>query len=251
MAQLTTLGFSAGTSFLHRWDPRFKLAAVAAVGLSCLDATPAGLAVGTLSVMLAASRSGVAPMRLARELRYLLLFLAAIFAVRALLAGPPYLVEGLGIGLSREGALEGLLVGWRLLLVALMGLLVTVTTAPAGVKAAMEWFLAPVPFLPHRRIGTMMGLVLRFLPELYLQAGTVMDAQRARCIEARKNPIRRTVALAIPYLRRTFLRADTLALAMEARCYNENRTRYPLTARRPDWIGAVVVALLCVLLLKI
>ena len=70
----------------------------------------------------------------------------------------------------------------------------------------------------------MIGLLMRFIPVIFDEAREIKDAQRARAIEARRNPVFRIVKLTVPLARRTFLRAEKLALAMEARCYREMRT---------------------------
>ena len=70
----------------------------------------------------------------------------------------------------------------------------------------------------------MLGLVVRFLPVILFQAGEIADAQRARGIERRKNPLIRLMRFTIPLFRRVFLSADELTAAMQARCYSEHRT---------------------------
>jgi energy-coupling factor transporter transmembrane protein EcfT len=87
----------------------------------------------------------------------------------------------------------------------------------------------------------MLGLVLRFIPLVFLQAGATLDAQRARGIESRRNPLYRLTRFAIPFLRRLFLAADRLTDAMAARCYTEIRSEPVLSARRRDWyaLGSV------------
>jgi energy-coupling factor transporter transmembrane protein EcfT len=91
----------------------------------------------------------------------------------------------------------------------------------------------------------MMSLIVRFMPVIFQQAKETLDAQRARGVENRKNPVYRLVKLGIPILRRTFERADKLALAMEARCYSENRTDPRLSSGIKDWITLFVVVFLC------
>jgi len=103
-------------------------------------------------------------------------------------------------------------------------LILIVSTRYSEIKKAIEWALAPFPFVPKRRVATMIGLLLRFIPVIFNEAREIKDAQRARAIEARKNPVFRIVKLVIPLVRRTFLRAEKSALAMESRCYQEMRT---------------------------
>jgi energy-coupling factor transporter transmembrane protein EcfT len=115
----------------------------------------------------------------------------------------------------------------------------------------VQWFLKPFAFIPGKRIATMMGLTTRFIPVILNQANETAAAQRARCVENRKNPVYRLIRLGIPLIRRTFERADRLAIAMEARCYSENRTDPELCAARTDWIALVVMMLICGLIFSI
>ena len=123
-----------------------------------------------------------------------------------------------------DAAGEALIVCWRLLLVVFMGVLLMATTRTADIRAALVWYLKPIPFVNEKMAATMVGLVVRFLPVILFQAGEIADAQRARGIERRKNPLIRLMRFTIPLFRRVFLSADELVAAMQARCYNEHRT---------------------------
>jgi energy-coupling factor transporter transmembrane protein EcfT len=169
----------------------------------------------------------------------------AIFVARALSTSGSAIVEFKIISITREGLYEGALVCWRLVIVIITGLAFVLTTRPSEIKAAVEWVLRPFPFVPAKRIATMMSLIVRFMPVIFHQAKETLDAQRARGVENRKNPVYRLVKLGIPILRRTFERADKLALAMEARCYSENRTDPRLASGIKDWIVLFAVVFLC------
>ena len=159
-----------------------------------------------------------------RELRLFLVLLVIVFILRAVSAsGVPVISFG-PVAISLEGVLQGVVVCMRLILVVLLGLIFVTSTRYSEIKKAIEWALTPLPFIPGRRVAAMIGLLLRFIPVIIIEAGDIADAQRARGIEARKNPVFRIVKLAIPLARRTFLKAEKLALAMEARCYREIRT---------------------------
>jgi energy-coupling factor transporter transmembrane protein EcfT len=104
------------------------------------------------------------------------------------------------------------------------GLLFAVTTRPADLKSAAQWFLKPVPLIPEKRVALMISLCLRFFPLILAQAGQTADAVNARCGGYRKNPVRSIRFLTLPLLKKTVMAADHLDLAMTARCYTENRT---------------------------
>jgi len=95
----------------------------------------------------------------------------------------------------------------------------------------------------------MMGLILRFVPVIFDQAAETVEAQKARCVQNRKNPVYRLIKLGFPLMRRTFERADDLVAAMEARGFTENRTDPALVSHPRDWITLIAVGSLCILIL--
>ena len=160
-------------------------------------------------------------------------------------------VRVLGVETHGADAMAQSLAAGRLVVVALFGLLVTFTTRPSEIRAAVEWLLRPIPFIPHRQAATMIGLLVRFIPVILSQSAEQQEALRARSIESCKNPLRRITALCMPLLRRTFVTADRLASAMEARCYGTERTIpcRPVTAA--EWSALMAVAGFCALMLGI
>ena len=232
MAHLTITGYRPGAGALHAMDVRFKMAALLVLALTVVAARPPSLALLTAALFLMLHPLGIGLVSLAVELRYFFVLLLVVMAARALAVPGPDLAPWLP--LSAPGLREGATVAWRMLLVVLLGVLLTVTTRAAEIKAAVEWYLAPVPGIPRARIGTMLGLMLRFIPLVFAQARQTLDAQRARAVDNRKNPLYRLSRFGVPFVRRTFETADRLALAMEARAYSETRTAPEFRARGRD-----------------
>jgi biotin transport system permease protein len=190
------------------------------------------------------------PLKLAlKDLRYVLLLLLFVFMARSLSVPGSPVVEFKGITVTREGLYEGAMVCWRLVIVIMTGLSFVLTTRSSEIKAAVEWMLKPFPWIPAKRIAIMMGLVVRFIPIIFEQAKKTMDAQRARGVENRKNPVYRLKMFSIPLMRRIFERADKLVLAMESRCYSENRTDSLLSSGVKDWIALIGVVCLCLIII--
>jgi energy-coupling factor transporter transmembrane protein EcfT len=251
VAELSVFSFRPGASLLHKLDVRFKIVFLILISLTSLSGGAAGL--GILTGLLAALglqlrlplKSGL------KELRFFILLMLLIIAARMLTTPGETLIAIHSLALTRPGLISGTLVCWRLAIIALMGFLFVFTTPSAEIKAAVQWFFKPFGFIPGQRIATMMGLIARFVPVILNQAKETVEAQRARCVENRKNPLQRLIRLGLPLIRRTFVQADKMAIAMEARCYVENRTDPELAARRIDWlalgvmlvIGSVVVIL--------
>ncbi|MDY6789757.1 MAG: energy-coupling factor transporter transmembrane component T [Thermodesulfobacteriota bacterium] len=245
MAELTVLSYHCGKSMLHQLDVRFKLFSLVLVSLTVIQADHAALFI--ISLMLITVLLYIRfPLRSSlMDLRYFFILMILIFFARAFSTTGSALVEWRFIVLSQQGVYEAAMVCWRLLLVVFFSLSFVLSTRPSEIKAAVEWFLLPFPFIPRKRIAVMMSLILRFMPVIYTQVKDTADAQRARGIEARKNPLFRLIKLLIPVIRRTFDGADDLALAMEARCFSEHRTDPVLSASGKDWVALFIIVCLC------
>ncbi len=241
MAELTAFRYHPGASILHRVDPRFKLGCLIIASMGALNGDAAALGLWSIASAALFAEMRMPLMTVARELRYFALLILLVVLARTLTAAGEPLIRFWGVALTRQGLIEGALAGWRLGLVVMLGLLFMAATRTWQVKSAVESLLKPVPFIPHKRIAAMMGLLLRFIPLILSTARDTADAQRARGIENRRNPVFRLIKLAVPLLRKTFLDADRLATAMDARCYTESRSTQPLFARGGDWafLGAV------------
>jgi len=251
MIELAAYRYRYGTSVLHQLDVRFKLIFLVMISFVSLQAHGSALSVLTITLLALMMDAGQTAKSLLTLLRYVTIFLVLIFIARALSTPGSPVFEYKIVTVTREGIYGGVMVCWRLVIVILIGLLFVATTRTSEVKAAVEWFLRPVPFIPARRVSIMMSLVIRFIPVILDQAKETADAQRARGVENRKNPVYRLRKLLIPIMRRTFERADKLAMAMEARCYTENRTDPGLSSSRRDWIALFVVTGLCVMVIVI
>ncbi len=250
MAELTAFNFRPGASFLHELDVRFKLVFLALISLASLKAALLALCILTF-VLIGVIIDIRLPIKvILKELRYFLILLLFVFIARALTTPGSPLIQIKAVSVTLEGVHGGIIVCWRLLIIIMMGLSFVSTTRSSEIKAAVQWFLNPFPFIPAKRIATMMSLIIRFVPVILDQAKETADAQRARGVENRKNPLYRLKKLLIPLMRRTFLSADKLAVAMEARCYSENRTDPGLSCGIKDWIALFAVTCLCIIIIS-
>ncbi len=249
MAELTSFSYQSGDSLLHHIDVRFKILIVILISLICLNLYLTGLAILTsllLGLILHARLPLISGLK---ELRYFLILLLFVFVARVLSTDGPPLIVLRFISVSIQGLYSGILVCWRLAIIVILGFAFISTTRPSAIKAAVQWFLKPVPFIPEKKVALMMGLILRFIPVIFHQAGEIAEAQKARGVENRKNPIYRLTKLAFPLMRRTFERADNLVAAMEARAFTENRTDPELNLHKRDWICLIVVCFLSIFML--
>lgn len=238
----------ASPSVLAQLDARFKLFDVIAVSIVSLHVSSSGLLLLTLFLSAAAVADRQPLVHMLRTARPFGVLLLMVWAARAFSTPDPVHSPLLELGFARltpAGIYQGAMTVWRLALVFLMGWMLVTTTAPEKIRAAVQWALHPIPLVPERRTAVMMALMVRFIPVITYQARATQDAQRARCVENRKNPFFRLARLAIPLMRRTFLQADLLASAMTSRCYTETHMGYPYAASRRDWLGSLGIAAVC------
>lgn len=221
---MTPFEFRPGTSIVHTLDPRTKLFLVCLSSLSILSAGffACLICLGILMILL--HQVSVGPMALVKQLKFFILFLVLIILVRALTTPGDALISIFGTSLTHQGLIQGSLVALRFFLVMVLGLIFAASTPPSNFKAAIQWLLAPIPFVPEKRVGMMISLSLRFLPMILNQTRETNQAIQARCGSQQKNPVKKMTDLGLALMRKTILSADNLAMSMEARCYSEVRT---------------------------
>lgn len=227
-------------------DARVKLVWLGVVTLSAAQAGVQGLVVLCLALAGALLWCNIRILLLGRLLWPLLPLLAGVVVVRGMSAsGTPLMGFG-GVALTREGLADGVLIGWRLAVIAAAGIAFAAATPPTQIKAALHWMLRP--FLKARagRVATLLALVLRFIAAIGFHARAVSEAQQARCIDRRRDPFYRIRVFALPLLVKSLVSADRLALAMAARCYTDERTDPAFAFRTRDAWALVAVSAMAV-----
>lgn len=255
MVELTKDFIAGGTCLLHRLDVRFKMASLVLFSISTIYANFPGLFLLLINLGVLFFLAKISIRGFLGELRYFFIFIFLIFGARTLSTpGDHWFHIGFSpfmLPISKQGVYAGILVCFRLFLVFTLGYLFISFTRPSQVRVAVAWFLKPVPLIPEKQVATMLSLLMRFLPLIIQQAHETADAQRARCVENRKNPFYRVVRLIIPMLRRTFLKAEDLVMAMEARGYSEKRTLPRLHSVKEDWFFLGFVITLSLIMIQI
>ncbi len=224
MATLNLFEFKPGLSLIHALDPRCKFFLICLLSLGFVSAGWLSCMAGGIFMWLSLRLIRIKFVDVIRQLKFFLFFLGVIVLIRGATTPGTPLASLFGYSITAEGLSGGGLVTLRFFLVMILGLLFSATTRPADLKAAVQWFLAPIPFVPEKRVGIMISLALRFLPLIFSQASETHQAIQARCGNRQKNPVKRVTTLAMALLIKSFKSADGLALAMEARCYTDNRT---------------------------
>jgi len=221
MAAGLAFHYVPGDSFLHRWDPRCKVAALAFTALAILQAGPTKLAFLSLAPPLAVYLSRLPLKPMLRDLKMWGIFLGMIFAVKVLFhPGAPG--TGLAWPPSPRAFQSASWTCWRLVLVLGLAVVFTAVTRPREVRDVVHWILEPLPFLPARRIALMVSLTIRFLPLLLDEWEEVKLAARSRLGDRRKGFFKRAKFIALPLFRRAFLRADDMSFALAARGYRDD-----------------------------
>ncbi len=235
----TGFGYHPKNSFLHTFDARFKAIIMAIISIISTRAETISLLflIFLFFIIIAYVRL---PLKNAlKDLKFVFLFLIFAFIARVAMAE-----EGIFYG-----ALDGIKIVLRFIVIISAGFLFIATTKTFEIKAAIEWFLSFIPFVPAKKISTMIGLLIRFMPVIIDCAKEINMAQKARGGGKIKNPVYRLRRLVIPIMLKTVKTADNLVFAMKSRGYNENRTGIKFFATSSDKIGFAIVFVICCIFL--
>jgi energy-coupling factor transport system permease protein len=193
---------------------------------------------------------------ISQAVRPLLFFAGLIFFTHAFFTEGQALavlnLPYLNISVSRSGMAEGGLVVLRFLCLIVAAVLLTMTTTPARMIAAIRFFLRPLKVLhvPVDDIAVMMMVAMRLMPILLMEKERIETAQKARGFDLRgARPsvrLKAFIALTKTILIGVFRRADELAAAMEARAYSrgERTSHVELTMHSSDYAAFASLSVL-------
>jgi len=243
MAHLTPFTYRRGESMLHMLDVRSKFFIMCLLSMSILSAHFLSCSLYGVILFFFFKRSGLNISSTLNHIKYFILLLFFIFTARALTVEGDILFSIFEVSITEQGMKEGVLVAFKFFLVMVSGILFASTTKPSSLKNAVQWFLQPVPFIPEKKVAVMISLSLSFMPIILNQAKEISEAQKSRCADLQKNPVKKIIRLVLPLLKKTFLSADNLVLAMESRCYSDDRTEpeFSPSGREIYFIAASVI----------
>jgi energy-coupling factor transport system permease protein len=261
MSRMPTGHYLPGYSAIHRLDARVKMLSYLIL-LAAVISTSALwgylLLIGfTGGIILL---SGLPLSSALASLRRLWTFFLVIFLMNALFFNAGHSLWSWWIfHLSRTGILQGANVVLRLALLIVLGNVLTCTTAPLSLTAALESLMAPLKLLriPVEEAAMIIGVAVQFIPTLSEETEMIKKAQTARGARFESRRLTERAAsyfpLVIPIFLSAFRRADELSQAMEARGYRNarNRTkraRAPLHSR--DAAALLVSAALCLVQIR-
>lgn len=247
------------SSVVHRLDPRTKiLLSLAFIAIVLVAATWLQLAVCAAFTLAFFALARIPVTQALRSIAPMLVvvLLTAVFNMLFVQGGEVYL-QWWVICISSDGLMRAAFMSVRLVLLLLGVSLLTLTTPNLDIAEALERLMSPLSKLrvPVHEMAMMMGIALRFLPQLADELAVIRRAQVARGARLAANPLKGGVAslssLVVPLLASALRHADALSVAMEARCYHGavGRTRlHPLRFAPRDAVAAAIMALmlLCV-----
>jgi len=217
-----TLGrFVPGSSSLHRLDPRFKLIGLPILVIAAFAAETGvqRLALAVVAGVLILSAGGHWRFFLRGVLALRWLFLCTVLL--HLLFSPGRTLFG-SAWFSLDGLLRGMLVCEQLALAVLFSSLLTLSTAPQELAAAVSSLMAPLGRfgVPVKELSLLLLLSLHFIPILREEALAQVAAGRSGEDRAAGGSLlgraRTAGRMVAPLLLRLVDRADRLALSMAA-----------------------------------
>ncbi len=256
-----TLGqYYAGSSAVHRLDPRTKIAAVFVYLVTVFFINDMiGYAFTAVCLLAVTAVSGVPLRFMARGLKPLAFIIVFTFLLNLLLYGQGTVLVSFGpVSITETGLRQAVYIALRLVFLIFGTSLLTYTTKPMELTDGFEAYMRPFSRfgLPANEIAMMMSIALRFIPTLVDETDRIMKAQKSRGADFETgNLIRRSkamVPLLIPLFISAFRIAQDLATAMEARCYRggAGRTRLkPLKFKKTDACACVLTVLYAALII--
>jgi energy-coupling factor transport system permease protein len=224
-----TGSFVKGQSLIYHLDPRLKLAATVCLSVFILWVKPPVAFMTGIALFCAALSSGISLRTIGEAVKPLLFFILLILLVHIFFneneSGVLIKNSFLRLSFSFAGLQQGVLVVWRFLCLIMAAVLLTMTTAPSQMIAAIKYFLQPLKKLraPVDEFAVMIMLALRLMPILLAEKERIDTAQKARGYNVRRAgfiiKIKSFLSLTRRVLLGVFRRADELALAMESRNY--------------------------------
>ena len=240
MADVTIGQFMPGNSFIHKLDPRMKIIVTTVMIVFVFLAKnllSMGLMLGFVVLCMLLSRVPLGMFfRGLKAIWFLVFFTAALNLLY--LQGEHVLFRWRFLTVTEEGLWQSGFIALRLILIILISSMLTYTTSPTDLTAAIERLLAPLKLLrvPVHELAMMMTIALRFIPTLLEETEKIMNAQKARGADLESGGLLRRAKALIPILIPLFIsafrRAFELATAMDCRCYTGGRGRTRLNVLR-------------------
>ena len=238
-------------SIIHRLDPRVKFAGTFAYIVSLFVFKSFWGFIPAAVWLIALVTVARIPVKyLLKGLRPMLFLLLFMMAMNLLMTPGEVIGQWWIIKVTKEGIRSAAFMSLRLALLIMGSSLMTYTTTPTALTAAMEHIFRPLKVIrvPVHELAMMMSIALRFIPILLEETDRIMKAQQARGADFETGGlIKRAKAMLpilVPLFVSAFRRAGDLAQAMEARCYHGGKGRtklHPLRYKLRDIVAYVIM----------
>ena len=243
-----------GNSFLHKMDARVKMV-LSLVYLICIFFIQSFFGFGVIFVLLAlivaVSRVPVRSVLKSIKPILILLIFTTLLNLFFNLEGET-LVQWWNFRITTGGLIFSAKMILRLVLLVMGMSMLTLTTTPVDLTAAIESLLKPlnVVHFPVHELAFIMSIALRLIPSIMEETDRIIRAQKARGADFESGNIfkraKAFIPILIPMFIGAFKRAEELAVAMDARCYKGAKGRTKMKILKCGWrdaVGAVVLVL--------
>ena len=256
ISDITIGQFMPGKSFIHKMDPRMKIVLMTAIIIFIFLAKnlmSMGAMLGFVIIAILLSRI---PLRMyfkgLKAIWFLVFFTASLNMLY--IKGEHVLFQYRAVTIYEEALWQSGFIAIRLVMIVVISSMLTYTTSPTDLTAAIERLLAPLKIirvLVHE-LAMMMTIALRFIPTLLEETEKIMNAQKARGADMENGGIikraKALIPILIPLFISSFRRAFELATAMDCRCYTGGKGRTRLNVLRyrfRDFFALLLVCGLC------
>ncbi len=244
-----TIGqFFPGNSFIHKLDPRTKIALCVAYIIILFFLVSSIVYTFNFIVVFAILLIAKIPLKMIiKSIKPLYFIIVITFVFQIFSTNGKNIIKWHFLTITKEGVFSGITLSSRLILLILMSSLLTYTTSPLDFTDAIEKLLNPLKKIkvPAHEIAMIMTIALRFIPTLIEELDRIIKAQQSRGANFTQGSLIRRMQHIIPILVPLFIsafrRADELAIAMEARCYRGGHGRTKMKKLFFTWRDGIAV----------
>lgn len=250
-------------SIVHSMDPRVKLLiSIAYIVFLFLVKNFIGFIPLLIFICLSVSLSKVPLKSVLRSIKGVLFLVIFAAVLNVFLYGAEnadiITVNGIQLkwwifSITTQGLYNAAFMTIRLIMLVFSTCILTLTTTPMDLTAAIESLLKPLTYIkfPVHELALIMSIALRFIPTLMEETDRIVNAQKSRGADFESGNVfsrmKAMVPILIPLLISAFRRAEELGDAMDSRCYSgsSGRTRYKkMTLSLKDLFATVVSVIL-------
>ena len=256
MANISIGQYLPFDTFIHRLDPRVKIAGVFLYIITIFFVDDFYGYIPFVILLIAMLAVAKIPIKSVLKSLKPVIFIIIITGLINLITTPGRTIFEIGpVTVTEEGIYRTGFTVLRLILIILSTSVLTYTTSPMELTYGLEKLFSPLKKFgfPAGELAMMISISLRFIPTLFDEAQKIRMAQMARGADFESgNIINRAVSmipLLVPLFINSFKRSDDLATAMEARMYRIGHDRTKLNEinmGRVDWLVISLFTIFCI-----